>query len=138
MVYNKYSVRFGIQVNILKIYTFHIFLARCEFIISDRWGSGNTVATLDLGGSSTQVTFSTNENGKERSLSDHMFSVKTSSPEEKVDLFTISYSNLGRISFRNDILSQNNSEEASNWYTICMHPDSKPYKLKLTTKSHIV
>lgn len=99
-------------------------------------GTNNTVAVLDLGGSSAQVTFSLNEKSEDRTLADHIFTAETSSPEEKTDLFSISYSNLGRESLRNAVLSIGNSDEATDWYSICIHPDSKPYKIKLDNRSY--
>ncbi|XP_031635820.1 ectonucleoside triphosphate diphosphohydrolase 5-like isoform X2 [Contarinia nasturtii] len=107
-------------------------------ILLDRLGTENTVAALDLGGSSTQVTFPLKEKSNDHTLADHIFTVETSSPEDKMDLFSISYSNLGRKYFGNAVFGHGNSDEATDWYSVCIHPDSKPYKIELDTTSHNV
>lgn len=102
--------------------------------ISGRLSSRNTVAALDLGGGSTQVTFAPRDVHKTPLLSEYMHTVST--PNAKVDVFTTSYLNLGLQAVRHAVFTHGNSEGSKNLESICVNPIVKSNPFKYGTKMY--
>ncbi|XP_055296253.1 ectonucleoside triphosphate diphosphohydrolase 5 isoform X3 [Sitodiplosis mosellana] len=93
-----------------------------------RLGSKNTVAALDLGGGSTQVTFAPKDVHKTPLLSEYMHTVNV--PNAKIDVFTTSYLNLGLQAVRHAVFTHNSTNGGKDLESICVNPiiQSNPFK----------
>lgn len=98
----------------------------CFFV--GRLNTQNTVAALDLGGGSTQVTFALKDSHRAPLLADFMHTVST--PNAKIDVFTNSYLNLGLQAVRHLVYTSGVTTDDNNYVSECVNPiiDSKPFK----------
>lgn len=98
--------------------------------LAGRLNTPNTVAALDLGGGSTQVTFALKDAHRTPLLADFMHTVST--PNAKIDVFTNSYLNLGLQAVRHAVYTagETTDENRSVIFSECVNPiiDSKPFK----------
>lgn len=107
-------------------------------MISGRWASKQKpVTALDLGGSSTQVTYAL-KSTNDASLNDYTFTVSTQSPPSQVNVFSTSYANLGAESVRQAVFSHGNAPGATELHTICMHQDTVPSKIGFGKTTYVV
>lgn len=97
-----------------------------------RLGTKNTVAALDLGGGSTQVTFAPKDVHKTPLLSEYMHTVNV--PNAKIDVFTTSYLNLGLQAVRHAVYTHNSTEGSKDLKSICVNPIIKSNPFKYGTK----
>lgn len=104
----------------------------CLFIFIDRLSSKNTVAALDLGGGSTQVTFAPKDSRKIPLLSEYMHTVNV--PNAKIDVFTTSYLNLGLQAVRHAVFIHDAPEGSTNLESDCVNPIIKSNPFKYGTK----
>lgn len=97
-------------------------------LIADRLGTKNTVAALDLGGGSTQVTFALKDSHKTPLLAEFMHTVNV--PNTKIDVFTNSYLNLGLQAVRHAVYTHGSADGSKNLESICVNPiiQSNPFK----------
>lgn len=86
----------------------------------NRLSGHNTVAALDLGGGSTQVTFSPKDPQKTPSFKDYMHTVPTG--DTKVDVFTHSYLNLGLMAVRYAVFSNGFPKNETQLSSECVNP----------------
>lgn len=112
-----------------------------NFFFSGRLTSQNTVAALDLGGGSTQVTFALKDAHRTPLLGDYLHTVSTSNA--KIDVFTNSYLNLGLQAVRHAVFTNGNTDDKLNYISECVNPIivNKPFKYgrkiyNLSGKSH--
>lgn len=84
-----------------------------------RLAKGNTIAALDLGGGSTQVTFSPNNPSETPSYSEFMHTVPTSNSQ--VDVFTHSYLNLGLMAVRHAVFTNGYQANQTNVQSVCVN-----------------
>lgn len=90
-----------------------------NFLLS-RLSGHNTVAALDLGGGSTQVTFSPKDPLKTPSFNAYMHTVPTGNA--KVDVFTHSYLNLGLMAVRYGVFSNGFLKNETQLWSECVNP----------------
>lgn len=100
--------------------------------IPGRLGSKNTVAALDLGGGSIQVTFSLRDAYKAPLLSEYMHTVST--PSAKIDVFTNSYLGLGLQAVRHDVYTHNSTKGSTDLESACVNPIVQKNPFKYGTK----
>lgn len=100
--------------------------------ILGRLGGKNTVAALDLGGGSTQVTFAMKDASKTPLLKDFMHTVST--PNAKIDVFTNSYLNLGLQAVRHAVFTHSSIEGNKDLDSVCVNPIIKSIPFKYGTK----
>lgn len=85
-----------------------------------RLSSRNTIAALDLGGGSTQVTFAPKDVHKTPLLGDYMHTVSTLNA--KIDVFTNSYLNLGLMAVRHAVFTDNQPKDKTKLISECVNP----------------
>lgn len=85
-----------------------------------RLGGHNTVAALDLGGGSTQVTFSPKDPKQTPSFDAFMHSVPTGN--SKIDVFTHSYLGLGLMAVRYAVFSNGYAKNETVLASECVNP----------------
>ncbi|XP_031616420.1 ectonucleoside triphosphate diphosphohydrolase 5-like [Contarinia nasturtii] len=102
-----------------------------------RWGKKNTVAALDLGGASTQITTAIVKKN-DVSLNNHVFTVSTPFPKSQAEVFSTSYMNLGAESVRQAVFTYDNPDGATELKTICMHQDTVPSTIGFGKKTYQV
>lgn len=86
-----------------------------------RLNGPNTVAALDLGGGSTQVTFAFKDKHKTPMLSsDHIHTISTG--DAKIDVFTNSYLNLGLQAVRHAVFTTEHDNGNGEHISSCMNP----------------
>lgn len=93
---------------------------RLVFVYLGRLSTKNTVAALDLGGGSTQVTFVPKDPLQTPLLADHMHTVSTL--KGKIDVFTHSYLNLGLNAARHAVFTNGYEKNQTNIQSICVNP----------------
>lgn len=105
-----------------------IFKYLNDFYFSGRLGSHSTIAALDLGGGSTQVTFAIKDPHRAPLLHDFLHTVST--PNAKIDVFTNSYLNLGLQAVRHAVYTSGHTEDEKTYLSECVNPiiESKPFK----------
>lgn len=86
----------------------------------NRLSGKNTVAALDLGGGSTQVTFVPQDPKKTPNLADYMHNVPTGSGQ--MDVFTHSYLNLGLMAVRYAVFSNGFEANDTVLSSECVNP----------------
>lgn len=98
------------------------------FFCADRLGTKNTVAALDLGGGSIQVSFTPKDVYKTPLLAEHIHTVAT--PSGKIDVFTNSYLGLGLQAVRHAVYTHGNSGDNTKLESVCVNPivQSNPFK----------
>lgn len=89
----------------------------------DRLNSGHTVAALDLGGGSTQVTFAPKDASRTPAFADYMHRVQAF--KSQVDVFTHSYLNLGLMAVRHAVFTDGQPPNTTNIESICVNPIAK-------------
>ncbi|XP_076757379.1 ectonucleoside triphosphate diphosphohydrolase 5-like isoform X1 [Xylocopa sonorina] len=94
---NSISIMDGTDEGIFSWFTVNFLLERFN-----AYNPGNTVAALDLGGGSTQVTFSPNAE-QEKKLDGHIYSVNIFS--HNMSVYTHSYLGMGLMAARKEILT---------------------------------
>ncbi|XP_076183157.1 nucleoside diphosphate phosphatase ENTPD5-like isoform X2 [Ptiloglossa arizonensis] len=94
---NSISIMEGTDEGIFSWFTVNFLLERFN-----SHNSGNTVAALDLGGGSTQVTFSPDAT-QEKSLDGHIYSVNIFN--HNMSIYTHSYLGMGLMAARKEILT---------------------------------
>lgn len=109
----------GVDEGIYSWFTINFLLGRL--------GSRNTVAALDLGGGSTQVTFAPKDVHKTPLMTDYLHTVSTQ--QAKIDVFTNSYLNLGLMAVRHAAFTKNQPKEVTELVHECVNPiiKSKPF-----------
>lgn len=105
-----------------------------NFQYSGRLGTSNTVAALDLGGGSTQVTFAPKDSHKTPLLAEYMHTVSV--PNAKIDVFTTSYLNLGLQAVRHAVFTHGSAEGNKNLESICVNPIIRSNPFKYGTKTY--
>lgn len=85
-----------------------------------RLSGHNTVAALDLGGGSTQVTFSPKDPAQTPSFDQYMHSVPTLG--SKIDVFTHSYLGLGLMAVRYAVFSNGYAANETSLSSECVNP----------------
>lgn len=86
--------------------------------LSNRLTSRNTVAALDLGGGSTQVTYELNE--FQPSYKEHIHAVPIFNSE--VNVFTHSYLNLGLMALRHSVITYKGNANQTSFENECINP----------------
>lgn len=102
----------GVDEGIYSWFTINFLLGRLL--------SRSTVAALDLGGGSTQVTFAPKDVHKTPLMSEFMHTVSTQ--QAKIDVFTNSYLNLGLMAVRHAIFTRNQVNNETVLSTECVNP----------------
>lgn len=97
-----------------------------------RLGGKNSVAALDLGGGSIQVTFTPKDVQKTPLLKEYIHTVFT--PTAKIDVFTNSYLGLGLQAVRHSVYTHNSPESNTNLESACVNPIIKSNPFKYGTK----
>lgn len=110
----------GVDEGIYSWFTINFLLGRLS--------SRSTVAALDLGGGSTQVTFAPKDVHKTPLMADYMHTVSTQ--QAKIDVFTNSYLNLGLMAVRHAIFAKNQKDGETAFSSECVNPivQSKRFK----------
>lgn len=96
----------------------------------------NTVAALDLGGGSTQVTFAMKDSHPEYSMANFIQTVSTS--YTKLDVFTNSYLSLGLYAARHAVFISGQTTDGINYISECVNPIVKPTKFTYVTNTYYV
>lgn len=109
---NSVEIMDGTDEGIFSWFTINFLLARLN--------SGSPVAALDLGGGSTQVTFSPKDVKRTPAYAEFMHTIPTFSGE--VDVFTHSYLNLGLMAVRNAAFTNGYPKNITNVESICINP----------------
>lgn len=86
--------------------------------LSNRLTSRNTVAALDLGGGSTQVTYELNES--QPSYKNYIHAVPIFNSE--VNVFTNSYLNLGLMALRHSVITYKGNPNQTSFENECINP----------------
>lgn len=102
----------GVDEGIYSWFTINFLLGRLS--------SRNTIAALDLGGGSTQVTFAPKDVHKTPLMADFMHTVSTQ--QAKIDVFTNSYLNLGLMAVRHAIFTKGQPKELTDLHSECINP----------------
>lgn len=102
----------------------------------DRLINQQPLAALDLGGGSTQVTFPIKDPTQTPSLADYLHEVTTS--KETIDVFSISYLNLGLQAVRHAVLTSGKTKDNSNYVNACVHPKFKSEEFTYATKKYYI
>ncbi|XP_031617363.1 ectonucleoside triphosphate diphosphohydrolase 5 isoform X2 [Contarinia nasturtii] len=116
----------GIDEGIYSWFTINFLLGRL--------GSRNTVAALDLGGGSTQVTFALKDMHKTPLLTEYMHTVNV--PNAQTDVFTTSYLNLGLQAVRHAVYTHDSPDGSKDLESICVNPIVKSNPFKYGTKAY--
>lgn len=93
----------------------------------------NTVAALDLGGGSAQVTFAMKEN-PEPSMANFLHTVST--PYVEQDFFAKSYLNLGLYAVRHAVFISGQTTDRINYISECVNPIVKSANFTYATKTY--
>lgn len=102
----------GTYEGIFSWFTVNFLLARLS--------GQRTVAALDLGGGSTQVTFSPKDPQQIPSFNDYMHTVPTG--DSKIEVFTHSYLGLGLMAVRYAVFSNTYPNNATSLTSECVNP----------------
>lgn len=110
----------GVDEGIYSWFTINFLLGRLS--------SRSTIAALDLGGGSTQVTFAPKDVNKTPLMGEFMHTVSTQ--QAKIDVFTNSYLNLGLMAVRHAIFTKNQKIGDTVLSTECVNPiiESKDFE----------
>lgn len=93
-------------------------------LLTGRLNGPNTVAVLDLGGASTQVTFASKDKHETPMLSsDHIHNISTA--EGKINVFSASYLNLGLHTMRYAIFTAEHDNGKGEYISSCINPAIK-------------
>lgn len=97
--------------------------------------SRNTIAALDLGGGSTQVTFAPHDVHKTPLLNKYLHVVSTQ--KTNVEVFTNSYLHLGLQAMRHAVMTHGNPDNTLNLTSECVNPivKHKPFRYAKTVFS---
>ncbi|XP_031622737.1 ectonucleoside triphosphate diphosphohydrolase 5-like [Contarinia nasturtii] len=127
---NAAEILSGVDEGIFSWFTINFLL--------NRLGSKKTVAALDMGGASAQVTFTVKDKLKSQLpiLSDHMYTV--SIPNDKIDVFSTCYSDLGAETLRYAVFKYGAPNEATNLNSVCVHPSVRSTPFNYHTKSFTI
>lgn len=85
-----------------------------------RLSTGNTVAALDLGGGSTQVTFAPKDPKQNPNFANFMHKVPVGNGE--IEVFTTSYLNLGLMAVRHAVFTHGYAKNATVVASECVNP----------------
>lgn len=99
---------------------------------ADRCGTKNTVAALDLGGGSIQVSFTPKSAYKMPLLTDYIHTVST--PSGKIDVFTNSYLHLGLQAVRHAVYTHGSTNDSTALESVCVNSIVKSNPFKYGTK----
>lgn len=102
----------------------------------DRLNSGQTVAALDLGGGSTQVTFSPKDPSRTPAFAEYMHSVQAF--KSQVDVFTHSYLNLGLMAVRHAVFTNGLNADITNIESICVNPIAQNKAWKYSNIEYVI
>lgn len=102
----------GVDEGIYSWFTINFLLGKLS--------SRNTIAALDLGGGSTQVTFAPKDVHKTPLMADFMHTVSTQ--QAKIDVFTNSYLNLGLMAVRHAIFTKGQQNDLTDVQSECINP----------------
>lgn len=86
-----------------------------------------TVAALDLGGGSTQITFAALTPS---SLSQKEFIYYANTPGKKIPVYTHSYLGLGLMATRKEIITYDQPIDATNVISECVNPIIQDHKFR--------
>jgi len=92
-----------------------------NFLLNRMHTPHETVAALDLGGGSTQITFAPKD-PKTLEVAPQGFIHQVAALHNKIDIYSYSYLGLGLMAARKQILSANNPEGASTLKSPCINP----------------
>lgn len=96
----------------------------------------NTVAALDLGGGSTQVSFAMEDSHPHHSMANFIQTLKA--PHAKLDVFTNSYLNLGIRAVRNAVFISGETKDGINYISECVNPIVELAKFTYATKTYFL
>lgn len=96
----------------------------------------NTVAALDMGGGSTQVSFASKDPNSTPSLTNFMRKISTE--KDSVDVFSASYSKMGLDAARAGIIEIGKADDDENYVSECVNPIVKSFKLTFASKNYSV
>lgn len=102
----------------------------------DRLNSGQTVAALDLGGGSTQVTFAPKDASRTPAFADYMHRVQAF--KSQVDVFTHSYLNLGLMAVRHAVFTNGLPTDTTHIESICVNPIAKNKSWKYSNVEYVI
>lgn len=96
----------------------------------------NTVAALDMGGGSTQVSFASKDPNSTPSLVNYIR--KISKEKESVNVFSNSYSKMGMDAARTQIVESGEAGENGTYVSECVNPMIKSAKFIFASKEYSV
>lgn len=96
----------------------------------------NTVAALDLGGGSTQVSFAMEDSHPQHSMANFIQTLST--PNATLDLFTNSYLNLGIRAVRDAVFISGETKDGIHFISECVNPIVESAKFTYATKTYFV
>lgn len=92
------------------------------------------MASLDLGGGSTQVTFGVKDTNFAPSIANFIHTIST--PKAKMDVFTNSYLKLGVEAVRHAVFTSGKTTDEINYVSECINPNIKSTKFTYGTKTY--
>lgn len=92
--------------------------------LSDRMGRTKTIAALDLGGGSTQVTYAISDKKDLTDITDYVHSIAVLKKE--INFFTHSYLGLGLMAVRHAIFTDEGQKIYTNIFSECVSYNKKP------------
>lgn len=115
------------------ILTLNLFTGRLDNINIGQ----NTVATLDMGGCSTQVSFASKDPNSTPSLVEYIRKISTD--KETGNVFSTSYSKMGLDAARVGIVESGETTDAGKIYVSeCVNPIIKSATFKFASKEYVV
>lgn len=88
--------------------------------LSERMGRTNTIAALDLGGGSTQVTYSISDKKDLTDIKDYVHSIAVL--KKDINVFTHSYLGLGLMAVRHAIFTDEGRKNETKIFSECVNP----------------
>lgn len=96
----------------------------------------DTVATIDLGGGSTQVTFDVKNPNSVPSLANSIHTISTS--EAEMNVFSNSYLNLGLKAARHVFFTSGKTTDTINYVSECINPIVKSTEFTYASKTYFM
>lgn len=96
----------------------------------------DTLAALDLGGASIQVTFDVNDPSSVPSLANSIHTISTS--KAKMNVFSNSYLKLGLQAVRQAVFTSGKTTDEINYVSECVNPSVKSAEFKFASKTYFV
>lgn len=133
-IYSWFTINFLLGMLISRFIVKDVF--KTDFLrFTDRLNGPNTVAALDLGGGSTQVTFAFKDKNKTLPLSDeNIYTISTL--DAQIDVFTNSYLNLGLQAVRYAVFTGEHDHGNNEYYSSCVNPISGSVSFQYGTNTY--